>query len=474
MAFTFLFQACGDASQNKGNGKKQSILLSNPHNKASCVYLTNDQNNNPVVSWVEIDSSGEKHFFFAQFDSTQEQMLEPISIPIEQNASIHEEEMPKIGVKRNGTLVATYETSTPQEGQRWGLGDIRYVQSFDHGKSWTDPQSVAPKALAEGLSASFTDLVRLGNGEIGISWLGKNKADSVMARPVFFAKTDGHRGFDTPKLITRYACQCCRTSLSSDENGDISIAFRDILPGSIRDISVSTSCDNGHTFSVPTSFSNDHWMVDGCPHAGPSVASRNGNTYVVWYTGANNKSGVYYAALDSNREIMNKRFLNPNSRFIQLTLQPNGSRIIAHDENYRIGDSLYSRIVVNKVNGEGFFRKRISPQRSHASYPVVVPLGNEKTLVAWTDQMKEEVYYKLVKTTLIFRPLPESSFLSDKRRNSGIAVSLLASSIDPVCGMTLYDGSISDTTSFQEAVIGFCSKDCKRDFLKHPQHYFVE
>lgn len=407
---TALLTACQNKPKSHEEGNAP-FLLSDSTLHASCVYLSRDEWGLPIVSWVETDSKEKIHFFFARFDTTKGQFLAPISIPIEQNASIHEEGMPKIAVKPDGTIIATYETSTPYKGSKWGLGDIRFVRSSDNGKTWTKPQSVAPQDLKHGLSASFSSLTTLADGEVGISWLGESTTDSIMARPLYFAKTHGAAGFGEKVLITRYACQCCRTAVSSDKKGNISIAFRDILPGSIRDISVSVSSDNGKSFSGATSFSHDHWVVDGCPHAGPSVASRNGNTYVVWYTGASNKSGVYYAALDSNNEIMNKRFLNPNSRFIQLTLEPNGSRIIAHDENYRIGDSLYSRIVVNKVNEEGFFRKRISPQRSHASYPVVVPLGNEKVLVAWTDQDNAQVYYKVVKTSEILQPLQETALL---------------------------------------------------------------
>src|SRR5699024_8216819 len=43
-------------------------VISENGNDASCVYLTKDQSGVPYISWVEIDSTKQKHFFFAKFD----------------------------------------------------------------------------------------------------------------------------------------------------------------------------------------------------------------------------------------------------------------------------------------------------------------------------------------------------------------------------------------------------------------------
>jgi len=55
---------------------------------------------------------------------------------------------------------------------------------------------------------------------------------------------------------------------------------------------------------------------------------------------------------------------------------------------------------------------------------------------------------------------------------TGIKVDLasLASTDDPVCGMSLKDG-IADTTTYEDKLYGFCSASCKEDFLKEPSKY---
>lgn len=459
-----LLQSCKGTGDKKEKAGAEPVLLSSLSNKASCVFLAADEKNKPVISWVETDPAGKTHFFFARMDTATGRFLTPEPIPIEEHANIHEEGMPKIAVKGDGTLLAIYETSTPVEGSRWGLGDIRYIQSSDQGKTWTSPRSVSPD-IKEGLSASFSDLIRLGDGEIGISWLGTNPGkQDRMARPVLFAKTNGKEGFGKEILITPQACQCCRTALGSDKDGEISLAFRDLLPGEVRDISVSTSSDDGVTFSNAVSFSGDDWVVDGCPHNGPSVSVREGKTYTAWFTGGD-RGGVYYAELDSIKKMTFRKYISPDGRFVQLCLMPDGSRIVVYNADDRKGDSIYSKIMVNKVDDSGFFSEKITPDDCReASYPVVRPAGNDKAVVAWSGMGR--VYYRLINTHNIIKPAERFEPVKWEP-GEGLPFSRLSSNVDPVCGMTLTASNIGDTTLSQGKIVGFCSGHCKREFLGH-------
>ena len=55
-----------------------------------------------------------------------------------------------------------------------------------------------------------------------------------------------------------------------------------------------------------------------------------------------------------------------------------------------------------------------------------------------------------------------------------IEMSALASNKDYVCEMTLEKGAIGDTASYQDKIYGFCSKECKTEFLKDPQSYLTK
>ena len=43
---------------------------------------------------------------------------------------------------------------------------------------------------------------------------------------------------------------------------------------------------------------------------------------------------------------------------------------------------------------------------------------------------------------------------------------------DPICGMPV-KGNINDTTLYQGKLYGFCSTECKEDFLKNPKEHIA-
>ena len=55
-----------------------------------------------------------------------------------------------------------------------------------------------------------------------------------------------------------------------------------------------------------------------------------------------------------------------------------------------------------------------------------------------------------------------------------IKVAELATNMDNVCGMKLEDGHIGDTTTYQGKIYGFCSSECKAEFLKDPQSHLTQ
>jgi len=63
------------------------------------------------------------------------------------------------------------------------------------------------------------------------------------------------------------------------------VAFRNIYSGSLRDISFTVSHDGGQTFAPSVRVSEDHWMLEGCPDDGPTMAlDRDGVVHLVWPT----------------------------------------------------------------------------------------------------------------------------------------------------------------------------------------------
>jgi YHS domain-containing protein len=66
---------------------------------------------------------------------------------------------------------------------------------------------------------------------------------------------------------------------------------------------------------------------------------------------------------------------------------------------------------------------------------------------------------------------------SDKgAEKSGVNIKLsqLASKTDYSCKMTLENGAIADTTMYEGKIYGFCSTECKNDFLKDPKGHLEQ
>ncbi len=58
--------------------------------------------------------------------------------------------------------------------------------------------------------------------------------------------------------------------------------------------------------------------------------------------------------------------------------------------------------------------------------------------------------------------------VADTATEKTFAVSLVNNKKDPTCGMPVTAG-ISDTAHYENKVLGFCSTECKNEFLKNPK-----
>jgi hypothetical protein len=399
IASAMLLFSCNNNHTNEEKANPP-VLLSHKNDNASCVYLTKDENNKPVICWCEKDGSGKIFFYISFFDAKKNTFDTTINVRIEQNAIFMEEGMPKVAVKSDGTVIAVYETNAPTKENGWA-GFVHYIRSFDKGKTWTQPLCVH-QDTASGKTHSYAAIARLSDGEIGACWLDESLGDAKQGRAIKFAKTNGRNGFENEILIDSFACQCCRTAISSDKKGNVSILFRDILPGSVRDIAVSTSSDNGKAFSHAVSFSNDDWVISGCPEDGPSVVNEDDNTYATWFTGGKNK-GIYYAELNNKNEVVFKKQISTNGKFIQTCLLPGDESVIAYNENVHATDSIYSKIVVNKIDKNNFFKADVTGNKVHANYPVVCSLDANHIIVAWADN--NAIYYRVMDVSKINKPI---------------------------------------------------------------------
>lgn len=369
----------------------EPVLISDSDTDASCVYLTDTEEGIPVISWVAVDSLSGKTLYLAYWDEESDSFSNPESITLPDQTSVHEEGMPKVAVKGDGRRMIFYEVSQPSPHSRWGVSDIHFVVSAERGGSWSEPRSVMPDK-PENSSISFSGVTRLEDGEIGIGWLGTDPDPDATGRPVYFARTFGGDKFGEPVLVDPSACECCRVAVSAQEGGSIALAYRDLLPGSVRDVSVVISHDGGKSFADPVPFSGDQWQVEGCPHNGPSIVSVKDKFWVSWFT-IGDHPGVYLAELDDSGEVIQKHLLSSSAQFVQTSALTSGEVVAAYDETYSSEEDSYRRISVSFSSASDRVSQEITPPGVKAAYPVLQPTGENEVVVAWKEEGK--IYYSL-------------------------------------------------------------------------------
>ena len=191
---------------------------------------------------------------------------------------------------------------------------IRYAGSKDGGRTFSPAVTVAGASLtgARGWHAATLGY----DGGVQVVWLdGRNAAPMAhdhgkgASKPV---RTPGGprqdifhaswKGDSRPveHLIQANVCFCCKTAVvASGEK--VYAAWRHIYPGSLRDIAVARSTDNGATFGPPIRVSEDGWKIDACPDDGPAMAADgHDGIHIAWPTlvaGDTPRKGIFYSTL---------------------------------------------------------------------------------------------------------------------------------------------------------------------------------
>jgi len=172
-----------------------------------------------------------------------------------------------------------------QESGDDGSGTIMSARSLSWGESFEKPVQVSDEGVR-----SYKGSPSIGvapNGDVYAVWLDErdNSNPDEETSSVYLAKsTDRGATFGRNVRVARRACPCCRPSLAFGSHGEVFVAWRQVFPGEIRDIVVSTSRDGGRTFTEPVRVHDDGWKINGCPDSGPALVESNGILSIAWMT----------------------------------------------------------------------------------------------------------------------------------------------------------------------------------------------
>ncbi len=414
IATTLLF-SCGQKNNtedlpisNPNIGITQAITDSTSH--ASAAYLTTDHHANPVLCWTEKADSSNNILSYALYDKKLQAFGNSIQIKETFGMHSHHESMAKIGFKNDGTMLAVFRISTPTPKNRFA-GSMYFTQSFDDGKSWTPKQKLVADTSSQ--NQSFYDLTILKDGELGMSWLDSRSIETDKeGSTLFFAKTKGKLGFVNEKPIAGSTCQCCRTDVFNDSNGNLHVGYRNIIQDSIRDMFYLSSSNSGETFENQERIGEDNWVIRGCPHTGPTIAHSGEGIGVAWFTMGGEK-GIYFTTKDKkNNEFIQRTLLSNKIYHPQMIGAGNGNFVLATEEESE-SDNLLNRIVLRLISSEGkVIKYPISTKGTNNEYPVIVKKSNSNLLVVWVEVKGENsklVYQEMDIKTIQENGSPEVS-----------------------------------------------------------------
>ena len=331
--------------------------VSDPANQALDPSFAVKSNGDIVLSWVEKSANGV--LFFRKVNQGPAEQ-----VPIDKKASTHAEGMPKLAYKADGTCILLYEMNRPTAASRFN-GDLLYAMEVNG--VWQKPQHIH-KDTAAGLSHSFGKIISLSNGEVGAYWLDVKVGPK--GRTLVTASTSPGKGFGEMKILDRQTCECCRIDALADAQGNVDVIYRDLNVKGERDMGYVHSSDFGKTYTESVPLYEDHWQVNACPHAGPSLVRGANGLEAAWYTGAEGSSGVKWAYQANKKMILH--LAGDKIRMPQLASNPKGETALVYAEIKQDGERYYKQIglIIKDVSGH-LKKSYVSDSTYDCSYPAI-------------------------------------------------------------------------------------------------------
>lgn len=367
---TILLAGNASAWAQTTTGLPADSLLSIPNGQFP--RLLTDHRGQPLLTWVERTDTS-LTLTYQRIGENQKPMGSPVQIALPPATAAHGEDVPKLIVKGDGTMMVVFNLPKPT-AESIRAGELLYRLSADGGRTWTPDRPVHRDTQA-GKSHSYADLTRLPNGEIGIVWLD-DKLPGREGRSVRFTQTLPGDGFGPEMIVDSNACQCCRTGITTDSRGRIYLIYRDWLAGNIRDVSYVVSSDNGQSFSKPQVAGNDGWAVNACPHAGPQLHVQNEARFATWYSGAAKREGVRVVRLDGGQSAID--FVpGAQVKHPQLTGLANGQLALVWESLVGEGDDAYRQLWLRTYAPTGGKQTvALTAPGQMCSHPVLLPTPN--------------------------------------------------------------------------------------------------
>lgn len=246
-------------------------------------FLTTDAKGVAYLSWIDPLPSREHALRYAQW--TGSGWSAPSTIASGPKWFVNWADFPALAVLPDGSMMAHWLTRSEGAGSH-GYG-VRVARKAPGAAAWKEVFGASLDNKED--YAGFLSFVGSGRSMDAVylappSGSGEHAASGGEHRKTLRAVAFSPNGKVTSdREIDSSVCSCCQTTAVATPKGPL-VAYRDRLPGEIRDISVIRQVDGSWT--QPRPLHRDGWEINGCPTEGPSAAVTGDRVGIAWMTAA--------------------------------------------------------------------------------------------------------------------------------------------------------------------------------------------
>ncbi len=264
--------------------------------------------------------------------------------------------------------------------------DIAVAQSEDGGQSWSTV--LAPHSDGTPTEHGFVSMFPH-KGKVGLIWLDGRKmarehdpedpaATGMTLRAAF---ADGGETLQGEQVIDDFVCDCCQTDVALASSGPVAV-YRNRTAKEIRDISVARFVDG--SWQPGRTIAADEWTIAACPVNGPSIVADGKFVAVAWFTAADGP--VVRVSTSTNN---GETFSGPTNVIdgdtlgrVGLALLDDGDLAVSW---LRTDGSGSAEVLVRRVDRDGSLAPIVTVATDAAGFSVPQMVRVDDTLVfAWT------------------------------------------------------------------------------------------
>jgi len=254
-------------------------------------FLAAGREDSIYLSWIDPVAEKEHALRFSLW--TGSGWTPPETIARGQNWFVNWGDFPSLNVLPDGTMLAHWLTRSALGG-KYGYG-IRIARRDGTPPSWREIHGISLDETED--YAGFLTFVPGAGQAVYLAPprtapAAPHDHESGHRKTVRFISFRNSGSVESDRELDPDACSCCQTAIGRTTHGLVA-AYRDHLPGEIRDISILRFVDGA--WSAPRVLHPDGWQINACPTDGPSIASEGNHVAVAWLTRAGDVPKVQIA-----------------------------------------------------------------------------------------------------------------------------------------------------------------------------------